>query len=746
MKHIGIMLLSLLLAVGVGEAAAQTQADSTNVSRSAQGDACQSKNDSITWNKELEGVEIKAQRQLIKQEIDRIGYDVQADEESKTQTVMDMLRKVPMVTVDGQDNILVKGNSSFKIYKNGHLDPSLSKNAKEVFKSMPASMVKRIEVITDPGAREDAEGVDAILNIVMVDGSKMKGVTGVVSAAYTSLNHPNLYASLTGQIGKLLMSVDYGYGGMSSRETENSTHTERNFLDTGNKMLLHSDGTNPGGIHYTNLNASYDIDSLNLVSASFGGYFYKLNVQGDSKTSLNSASDQPIYSFSNHYWMPGYSHSSWNGRFDYEHKTRRKGERFTLSYMLALTRQHTDEENTYSEMVNAPFSYTGSLQTERERFTEHTFQADWLRPLGKGHQLEIGTKYIDRNNNSHNTQEFFGDDLQMDDEFQHTTRVLAGYADYIYNRKKWSARAGLRYEYSFMEGSYPDGKKESFNKHLNDWVPQASLKYQLTDAQSLKLNYTTSINRPGISYLNPAVVISPTVIYQGNPQLVSSRTQRISLVYSYILPSLTLQVAPGYHHTSDGISDIQTSKDDIRYRTYDNILRYRRASLETYVQWKPFEGTTIVLNNNLRYEHYENPNLGYRTFGWSDNYYVNLSQKLPWKLLLYLSSYGKIGRSPSDIYTMQHSYFGYYASLQRSFLKEDRLTVRIAANAPFNKYWSSEAETVNGNYRDFQQSRNRARSFTIAVTYRFGSLKASVKKTEHSIDNDDVVGGISKGS
>ena len=735
MKHIGIMLLSLLLAARVGETAAQTQADSTSV-----------KNDSITWNKELEGVEIKAQRQLIKQEIDRIGYDVQADEESKTQTVMDMLRKVPMVTVDGQDNILVKGNSSFKIYKNGHLDPSLSKNAKEVFKSMPASMVKRIEVITDPGAREDAEGVDAILNIVMVNGSKMKGVTGVVSAAYTSLNHPNLYASLTGQLGKLLMSVDYGYGGMSSRETENSTHTERSFLDTGNKMLLHSDGSSPGGIHYTNLNASYDIDSLNLVSASFGGYFYKLNVQGDSKTSLNSASSQPIYSFSNHYWMPGYSHSSWNGRFDYEHKTRRKGERFTLSYMLALTRQHTDEENTYSELMNAPFSYTGSLQTERERFTEHTFQADWLRPLGKGHQLEIGTKYIDRNNNSHNTQEFFGTDLQMDDEFRHTTRVLAGYADYIYNREKWSARAGLRYEYSFMEGSYPDGKKESFNKHLNDWVPQASLKYQLTDAQSLKLNYTTSINRPGISYLNPAVVISPTIIYQGNPQLVSSRTQRISLVYSYILPNLTLQVAPGYHYTSGGISEVQTAKDDIRYRTYDNILSYRRASLETYVQWKPFDGTTIVLNNNLRYEHYENPNLGYRTFGWSDNYYVNLSQKLPWKLLLYLSSYGKIGRSPSDVYTMRHSYFGYYASLQRSFLKADRLTVRIAANAPFNKYWSSEAETVNGNYRDFQQSWNRARSFTIAVTYRFGSLKASVKKTEHSIDNDDVVGGINKGA
>ena len=733
MKHIRMICLSLLLVAKVGIATAQTKADSASVS-----------NDSITWNKELEGIVVKAQKQLVKQEIDRIGYDVQGDEESKTQTVMDMLRKVPMVTVDGQENILVKGNSNYKIYKNGHYDPSLSKNAKETFKSMPASMVKRIEVITDPGAREDAEGVDAILNIVMIDGSKMKGMTGVVSATYNSLNHPNFYGSLTGQIGKLLTSIEYGYGGMSSRETENSTYTDRTYLDTGNRMLSQSDGTNPGSIHYADINASYDIDSLNLLSASFGGYFYKLNVQGDSRTSLSNSSNDILYRFNNHYWMPGYSHHSWNGRLDYEHKTRRKGERLTLSYMLALTRQHSDQENTYTEMVNAPFDYTGGLQTERERFTEHTFQADWLRPLGKGHKLEIGTKYIDRNNNSHNTQDFYGIDLLTNDEFRHTTRVVAAYADYIYNHDKWSARAGLRYEHSYMQGEYPDGKGNTYDKHLNDWVPQASLKYQMTDAQSLKLSYTTSINRPGISYLNPAVVTSPMVVQQGNPNLVSSRTQRISLIYSYILPHLTLQIAPAYNFSSGGISSIQTAKNNIRYITYDNILRYYRFSIEQYVQWKPFDGTTIVINNNLRYEHNENPNLGYRTFGWSDNFYANLSQKLPWKLLFYAVTYGKIGHSPSGIYYMQHAYYGYYFSLQRSFLKDDRLTVRLSANAPFNNYWTSEAETVNGDYRDYQKSWNRARSFSLSLTWRFGSLKANVKKTEHSIENDDVVGGITK--
>ena len=734
MKYQKIVLLSLLLAVRVGIATAQTQKDSTSVS-----------NDSITWNKELEGVVIKAQKQLIKQEIDRIAYDVQSDEESKTQTVIDMLRKVPMVTVDGQDNILVKGNSSFKVYKNGHLDPSLTKNAKEVLKAMPATMVKRIEVITDPGAREDAEGVDAILNIVMVNGSKMQGMTGVVSASYTSLNHPNFYTSLTGQMGKLLLSVDYGFSKMTDKNSYNRTEVDRTYLNTGNRMLSNSESSNPGDIHYTNLNASYDIDSLNLISASFGGYFYKLNVQGDGSTWLGH-DDQPIYSYNNHYWMPGYQHHSWNGRLDYEHKTQRKGERLTLSYMLALTRQHTDQENTYTELMNVPFPYSGSMMKERERFTEHTFQADWLRPLGKGHQLEIGAKYIDRNNNSHNTQDFYDTDMLTSNEFQHITRVLAGYADYIYKRNKWSARAGLRYEYSFMQGSYPDGKGESFDKHLGDWVPQATLKYQLTDAQSLKLNYTTSINRPGISYLNPAASITPTVVSQGNPNLESSHTQRLSLIYSYILPKLTFQFAPAYSFSSGGISSVQTAKGDVRYTTYDNILRYRRFSVEQYVQWKPFDGTTLIINNNLRYEHNENPNLGYCTHGWSDIGYVHLTQKLPWKLRLYLSVNGKIGHSPSGVYYIQHSWYNYYASLQRSFLKGDRLTVRLGANSPFDKYLPSVAETVNGNYRDYQQSWNRGRCFTISVNWRFGSLKSSVKKTEHSIENDDVVGGISKGN
>ena len=712
MKYLNMFLLSLLMAAGGGEAMAQTQADSTNVN-----------NDSITWNKELEGVEIKAQRQLIKQEIDRIGYDVQADEESKTLTVMDMLRKVPMVTVDGEDNIKVKGNSSFKIYKNGRYDPSLSKNAKEILKAMPASMVKRIEVITDPGAREDAEGVNAILNIVMVDGRRIDGITGSVTGAYTTLNHPNLGAYLTTQMGKAIISVDYGYGGMSSKETENKNETEHTYVSSGNVMKSVSEGSNPGYIHYVDIDASYDIDSLNLISASLGGYFYKLDVKGGGLTQMYAPDKSLLYSYRNNYWMPGYSHHSWNGRLDYQHKTRRKGELFTLSYMLALTRQYTEQESSYTDLQNTPFDYTGELQNLREHFTEHTFQADWLRPVAEGHKLEMGVKYIYRGNTSHAVQDFYAATPypSYSSEFEHSTQVAAAYADYIMRIGKWSARAGLRFEHSYMKGAYPDGSAESFDSHLNDWVPQLSVKYQLSDAHSLKLGYVTSINRPGISYLNPAVINSPMQVQFGYPELSSCRNHGVHLIYSYIGQWLTLQLAPAFKYYSDGIGRLIYAQDDVRYQTYGNIEKLTRWQLEGYVQWKPFKSTTLSANFNLWDDKIENPSVGLRQKGYSGFYYLNGSQQLPWKLRLTAYVYGEMGHSVNNVYSYSRPWNRYGCSLQRSFLSEDKLTVRISANDLFNRYRHSVDCTDQGDMLGYSDTATRGSRLTFSISYRLAS-------------------------
>ena len=711
----------------------------------AQQDSTSASNDSITWNKELDGVVIKAQKQLIKQDIDRIGYDVQADEESKALTILDMLRKVPMVTVDGEDNIKVKGNSSFKIYKNGHYDPSLSKNAKEILKTIPASAVKRIEVITDPGAREDAEGVDAILNIVMMDGRRMDGVTGSVTASYNTLQHPNLSAYLTTQLGKAIISFNYGYGGMSSKETENINYAERTYVASGNTMKGLNQGSNPGYIHTADIDASFDIDSLNLLSASLSGYFYKLDVKGGGTTQMYSPANSLLYGYSDTYWMPGYNHHSWNGRLDYQHKTCQRGELLTLSYMLALTRQNDQQETNYADVQNAPFDYTGWLEDSHERFTEHTFQADYVRPITEGHKLEIGSKYIYRDNNSQKSQNFYASTAipGTDSQFQHTTHVTAAYADYMLSLGKWSAHAGLRYEHSYMKGHYPDGSDNDFGRHLNDWVPQASIKYQINDANSLKLNYVTSISRPGISYLNPAVVSSPTQVTYGNAELSSCRKQNIYLMYSYIGRWLTLQLAPAYTYLNNGIGRWVYAKNDIRYQTYGNLERMHRWQFEGYVQWKPFKTTTLSTNFNLGYVDISNPSLDLQHSGLSGFYYLNGSQQLPWKLRFTAFVYGQTGHTVENVYSYQRSWTQYGFSLQRSFLSDNRLTLRVNANNLFCKYNHTISCTTQGDTYGYSDLAQRGRKINFSLSYRFGKLKASVKKTETTIENSDVVGGIS---
>ena len=125
--------------------------------------------------------------------------------------------------------------------------------------------------------------------------------------------------------------------------------------------------------------------------------------------------------------------------------------------------------------------------------------------------------------------------------------------------------------------------------------------------------------------------------------------------------------------------------------------------------------------------------------------YASLTQKLPWKLRLTISSYGQIGHEAYDVYGYSCSWFSYSAALQRSFLKEDRLTLRLYANMPFNKYYHNESVTNQGDYTGFRKNDYLGRRFQISLSYRFGKLKASVKKTETTIENNDVVGGISKG-
>ena len=692
----------------------------------------------------LDEVVVAQRRKLIKNDIDKLTYDVQHDKTAQTKTTLEILKKIPLVTVDGQENIRVQGSTSFKVYKNGHPDPSLSgQNLKDILKAIPASTIKRIEVITDPGAKYDAEGTTAILNIVMMSNTKLQGVSGKVNSDVNSHGSVRLGTYLITKVGKLTTAVNYNLRKQGRKQTENNREEVYNYVKTGEQKRVYGTSSTAATIHFGNIGASYEIDSLNLLTASTTFIGYKADANTQSTTERWNKSNQLIYKFDSDVTTPGYSYFNLGGRLDYQHKTHLDGEVLTLSYMLAATRQHTIFHQMYNNMVNFPVSYTSYDRNTRNHFTEHTFQIDYVRPFGKYHKIESGTKYILRYNNSTSLMDYQGTTPDMESNFKHNAQVAAAYLSYIFTAGKWAARAGLRYEFTRMKASYPDGSNADYHANLNDWVPSASLQYKISDGQTLKFSYNTSINRPGIGYLNPAVISTPTAVSFGNANLGSSRNQALHLEYMLVTSKLTLQLSPDYSFTNNGITNIIYEQNRKDVSTYQNVLKSKVFGISSYTEWTPFTGTSFTLNASIRYARITLPTPYIKNSGCGGDIYFNWEQKVPWKLTLTTSIGGEYGNRVYDPYAIEGHWFYYDFTLTRRFFK-DKLTVSISAESPFIKERSSTYRIVQGDYTGYERSVMYPQRFNIGFSWSFGKLKASVKTAARSIENDDLVGSKKK--
>ncbi len=695
---------------------------------------------SVFDNIQLEGIEVTAQRQLIKQEVDRIGYSVADDADSKTNNVLTMLRKVPMVSVDASDEIRVNGQQNFKIFRNGHPDPSLSRNAKDILKAMPASSVKRIEVITEPGAKYDAEGTTMILNIVMADNSTLKGVSGMASARADHKGAVGGSLNMTTQLDNVVLSVDYGIhhdgnNGQGYRSTMLNHYTQSGAELVGNTKFVADKVT----VHFADVSASWEPDTLNLLSWSLNGFAYNYAGNGVNTNIMRDVMERPLYSYgmNNHTNTDSYNFDT---RVDYQRRTGLKDETITLSYMLSAFRNKNKDNSRYTDLVNMPVAYYGIDQDGKENFNEHTVQLDWTRPLAEKHKLETGAKYIYRLNRSHNVLDYLGIDDDTDMRYKHVTQVGAAYVSYTFHSGPWDARAGLRYEHSYLRATYPDGQQDAYEAHLNDFVPSASLRYQFNWSNSLKLSYAASINRPGISYLNPAVIETPTTRSYGNTDLGSVHYHSVSLTYMRVGPKLTFNVTPQFQFSNNGIGAVKWADGLVQVSTYANTLKTYSTTVSAFVQWMLTQKTNVMLNGSIGYNYYKSKELGLKNDRVSGNFFANVTQFLPWKLQL--SGFaGMWGGGINDLYGRMGTVFFHGFSLQRSFLKEDRLTVQLQAIVPFGgKYMSMKNYITQGDVTGWTRFEQQARRFGINISYRFGSLSTRVKKSDKTIENDDLIG------
>ena len=688
----------------------------------------------------LKGVEIVAQKPLVKMEVDKMNYNVAEDEDSKSNTVLDMLRKVPMVTVDGQDNITVNGSSSFKVYVDGMPNVMFSSNPSMVFKSMPATAVKSIEVVTNPGAKYDAEGAAGVLNIIMnkQDPNAAQSMNGFNGTVRASAGTKQLGGSvfINGQQGKLTYSANV----MTSYNKPGTTETELEQLqDNGNSQLMNSTSNVKTPFTMGSLTLGYQIDSMSVLNLTAQINSMSIKSNGNSTTTINGNSYSNGFSYGSTTDMKN-SRTSFNGSIDYQRffnqdHTKSLSLTYQLNYSPATT-ETTNLFNTESSIIDLANRYSEN----KNKTTNHTFQLDYSMPLGKGQTLSFGGK-LQLHNASSDAKYYVKDvyDPSSSSDYEYKNSILAGYGEYAGNFNKLGIKAGLRYEYTWQDVEYHLGNGEDFKKNYGSLVPTASLQYTLSQGSNLGLTYNMRISRPGISYLNPYVDKSnPIALTYGNPELDVEKNHNFSLVYNLFTPKLMVNLNLHHNFVDNAISQYSFyDSDGLLNTTYGNVVKRHQTGLNGYVNYLMTKDTRLFFNGGLNYIDLRSDALDQKNSGWTFNAMVGLQQTLPWDLKL-----SAFAITSTKSYTLQGWSGGFNlitASLTKSLLK-DKLSLSVSGLIGLNSGGNINIESYNSG-KDFTSHTNvkvPISSVTFTVSYTFGNTKLKTKKHTNRVENDFI--------
>lgn len=703
-------------------------------------------------------VVVTGQRKLVESDGATLTYNVDEDPASTTSSVIEMLRKVPMVSVDAEDNIKVKGQSNFKIYLNGKEDPMLSGDPKTILKSMPAASIKKIEVITEPGAKYDAEGTAGILNIVTVGKQSLEGYMANIQI-WHNISNSGISGYGRTKVRNVTASLRANYNDSRiyrPRHTYSSETYDNLLSETDRTQRERSVSTSRWNYVGANFSLSWEPDTLNLFTAS-ADFGHNLTWNDTRNVfSMTFADGSPRWNYIRD-WSGHGSYMGVTANASYQHTFRRQGHFLVVSYLFSNnTNDNTSEQHRHSfEGTGLTLPWIWGKNNVDNLTDRHVIQIDYTNPFSQKHTLEAGAK-AQLQRSQGNAFPLYGmtyeDMRQADDEhvkMEQYQDILALYASYSGTFGKFSGRAGLRWEYTHTGIDYriaPKGYSD-FTTVLNDLVPNASMTWRFTSAANLRLAYQMRISRPGIWQLNPyRNEMTTNRVNYGNPDLESAKSNQVSLTYSNYGGKIGGNVGVSYAYTKNSVENYTFLGSDGRfYSTYANIGRYQWVNLNGYIQWTIITDMQFSLYGGLNYEDYraDSPELSTAKAGWSGHFNASFDYTLPCKLRL--SAFGGAGTKWIMLQSEGSGWSYYGLQISRSFLKNDALTINAYIQNFIKPRRISTSYTEapgmrSSSYYDFSSIH-----FGLGLSFRFGSLQSDVKRTNASIESDSGQQGPSKG-
>jgi outer membrane receptor protein involved in Fe transport len=694
----------------------------------------------MTEGVELKEVTVSAQKPLIKSDPDKLVYSIESDPDAKTNTLLEMIRKVPLLSVDAEDNVTLNGQSNYKVLVNGKSSSLMSNNFKEVIKSMPANSIRDIEVITNPSSKYEAEGVGGIINIITARNTN-NGYTGSIGASADSRGGYGTNAYVSANINKFSFSTNIYMN--NYRQPETGGFSKRENLDRDQFRFVDGNSRNKysGFANSLNFEAGYEIDTFNLISASAWGYFGNQKSDNTSVNETRSIDNTPVQRYRSTYSSKnGYGYLS--GNVDYQRSFPKKDKTLTASYKL----DYNPDNSAYNNVIDGEINYMSYLQKSDNESSgqTHTFQLDYFDPLSEMHQVEAGIKAIYRRNFSEtdilrldSTCPDWYEDIDRLNDLDYDQYVMGAYGGYLFKLKKLTVKAGARVEYTWNDGVFKSKVNTKFENTFFNVIPYINFTWSLKPTQTLKASYTQRLYRPGIWLLNPYVNdVNPMDISYGNPELDAEIAHSFNATYSNFSQKFNVNLSLNAAFTNDAIERYSFVDDQgVQHSTYDNIGNNQRYGANIYASYRPSGKINIYLNTRLNYSIIEasnelnRSNSGFNAGG-------NLGARIVcWKGGSVSANAG--GSTPRIM--LQGKRSGYYytqVGLSQKFLM-DKMDVGCYITDPFwNKiYYKSDIDDPN--YVMHSESYRYGQTVRLSITWRFGKMNTQVKKARRGITNDD---------
>jgi hypothetical protein len=687
---------------------------------------------------QLKQVEVLAARPIIESTDDKIVYNAENDLAAKGSNAIDLLRKTPFVTVDGNDNIQLNGQSNFKVLLNGKETSLFALNLKDALKGFPGSLVRKVEVITSPSAKYDAEGIGGIINIIT--DKKIKGSNGTVSTYFSTLSNYSGSSNFNIRTGKVgitsFVSTSGSFSAINSRTISNTT-----TLVTAPyaQRILNGEraGINRGT--FGNVEISYDIDSVNTLS-TYGtlGISTRESTLNQNITIISSSSapgggDLDILT-------DGRTPSTGFG-LDYIRKGKRnKDEEFTIRLNGQLSNSKT---LTTSSQVD-PLATLDLINDNREENSEYTLQTDYAKPITALQKFEVGVKVIARKAVSDyeslfrtNPSNPYLANPANTNNFRYLQQVYSAYVSYNFKLGGYSIRTGLRAERTGVNGSFITTATKVDQNYTN-LIPNAQVTHKWNDKLSTVLSYTIRLQRPSISNLNPFVYnTDPLNITYGNPNLSAQTFHNVNIQTRWIkgntFAGLTLYGSLSNNMISQYALFDQAS--GVTTTTNGNIGKEQQVTVISNFSTR-INKLSFGINAILRYNSVQtNTGVAILQQGFSGATFINGNYKLSeW---FTLSGSGGYSKQSYSVLGRGSSFVPYQINVGYTLIK-DKLSGTVNFNNILHKNFSNKSYVETAAIYQENTNINPYRVTYFGLTYRFGRLKENVSRKK-GVTNDDLL-------